>query len=204
MTENAQCENPAQNEPINDALWIKKVKSHIDFCHLSCYPPMHCLKISNWIAISASVARYIIKDYVIRRDLAEIEMSALGCSVHAFWLILQGFVPDVIEMKAIAVFYSLVRFQPLHRNSREIMHLHLSSWMWWLVAYTAQRVCALEWKNHIPFMATLLWILFNYRLKCDGLLRKLENMLAFPAIKTQSVEVHAIRTLFAFVIFHGA
>lgn len=52
-------------------------------------------------------------------------------------------------------------------------------------------------------MATLLWILFNYRLKGDGLLRKLENMLAFPAIKTQSVEVHSIKTLLAFVIFHG-
>lgn len=82
----------------------------MDFRHLSCCPLMHCLKISNWIAISASVAWYIIKDNVIKRALAEIEMSALGCSVHAFWLILQGFVPEVIEMKAIAVLNSLVRF----------------------------------------------------------------------------------------------
>lgn len=38
---------------------------------------MQCLKIINWIAITGSVAQYIIKDNVISRAVAEMEILKL-------------------------------------------------------------------------------------------------------------------------------
>lgn len=68
---------------------------------------MNWLEIINWIAIIVSIAQYIIKDNVIFMALSQVEMSAQGCTVNAFLLILQGSLPDmVVQMKAIAVLCS--------------------------------------------------------------------------------------------------
>lgn len=49
---------------------------------------------------------------VINRALAEMEMSAVGCTVNGFLLILQGSLPDVaLGLKAIAVSCSLVKLK---------------------------------------------------------------------------------------------